>query len=102
MASLFSSSASKGPKMSWEDPMSYPAIKGLAVFDSVKFAHFSNPCGKRDYAWMTNPVYGDAIHPTEFKNISTYNVDEESKVIFIVILHTAYFLQSSKLGSKFE
>ena len=68
------------PGMSWEDPMSYPAIKGLSVWDSITFAHFSNPCGKRDYIWMTHPVYGDVIHPADFKNITFVDVDENSKV----------------------
>lgn len=82
MSSLFSSSAGTGPPMTWEAPMSYPAIKGLAMYTNNTFAHFSSPCGetKRDLILMTNPKYGDAIHPAQLSNIKLFNVDEESKV----------------------
>ena len=80
--------------MSWEDPMSYPAINGVSYFVNNVFANFAAPCGNRmrDYIWMTTPVYGDVIHPTDFMETTFVDVDVDSKVggreLFTNILFT--------------
>ncbi|XP_066917357.1 fibrocystin-L-like [Clytia hemisphaerica] len=80
-ASIFSNNPSTGPKMSWEDPMFYPSISGLTTFQNVKFKDFSSGCnGANNYVWMTSPVYGDILHPTDFKNITLENVGEVNKI----------------------
>ena len=82
-ASLFSSTSSKGPKKSWEDPMSYPAIKGLTRLSNLTVAEFNNKAcvdGAYNYFWMTAPKYGDIFHPMETEKITLVNVHDKSKV----------------------
>ena len=81
-ASLFASSPGSGPKMSWEKPMSYPAIKGLTRLINITMAHFGAACdsGAYNYVWMTSPNYGDIFHPMETSEITLHNVLERSKV----------------------
>lgn len=67
---------------SFEDPMSYPAVRGLTKVIGVTFSNFGSGCDSgRNYIWMTNPKYGDIIHPTDFSGITLDNCDEDSKVI---------------------
>nr|XP_047143668.1 fibrocystin-L-like isoform X2 [Hydra vulgaris] len=75
--STFSKLLPPGPPKPFENPMSYPAIKGLLDLDRVSFISFQSTCGlnKRDFVWMTNNIYGDIIHPTEIKNSTLINVD---------------------------
>ena len=83
--SLFASTPSAGPKMSWEDPMSYPAIKGLTRFEGVTISDFGpTGCnnGAHNYFWMTSPKYGDIFHPMEMKETTLVNVAEKSKVFY--------------------
>ena len=84
--SLFSSSPSTGPKMSWEDPMSYPAIKGLTRLINLTVSDFNKACttGKNNYFWMTAPKYGDICHPMDMKQMKLFNVDPKSKVCVVV------------------
>ena len=82
LASIFSSSAAPGPPKPWEDPMSYPAINGVARFFGVTFANFNEPCsGKKNYIFVMNPKYMDILHPSEFKNITLIDVGEQNKVM---------------------
>ena len=64
-ASIFSQSGTSGPKLVWEDPKAYPAIKGITNIRNVTFKDFSKACqsGKYNYVWMTSPKYGDILHP---------------------------------------
>ena len=78
---MFSDTPSTGPKMSWEDPMFYPSIKGLTTFVNVTFKDFAAGCNSKDnYVWMTSPSYGDIFHPTDFVQITLDNVPEINKV----------------------
>lgn len=80
-SSMFSDTPSTGPKMSWEDPMFYPSIKGLTTFVNVTFKDFAAGCNSKDnYVWMTSPSYGDIFHPTDFVQITLDNVPEINKV----------------------
>ena len=81
-SSVFSSSPASGPPMSWEDPMSYPAIKGLSVYRNVTFRHFKTFCGsnKRDYIISPHLFYGDIIHPVQFVETTLEDVEDDSKV----------------------
>lgn len=81
MSSMFSEAMSVGPPKKFEDPMSYPAIKGNTRIINVTFSNFdaTTGCGP-NYVWMTTDKYGDIIHPTEFKEITLRNVDEATKV----------------------
>ena len=100
LSSIFSSGTSKGPPKPWEDPMTYPAIKGLSIYDNNLFVNYTLGCGMRSYVWMTRPTYGDAIHPVEFSRTSVINVDEQSKVMFIIFLIDSYwFLFLSRFPS---
>lgn len=82
MSSTFSSKPAIGPPKPWEDPKSYPAIKGLTMITDVKFADFNKGCKKNtyNYVWMTNKLVGDIIHPTELKGVQLDNVSDASKV----------------------
>lgn len=91
LSSIFSSGTSKGPPKPWEDPMTYPAIKGYSIYDNNLFVNYTIGCGMRSYVWMTRPSYGDAIHPLEFSRTSVINVDEQSKVISIIFLIDSYW-----------
>lgn len=82
MMSVFSAGAATGPPMQWTDPMSYPAISGLSVFDDVTFAEFEDKCGRSSIAVLTHTVYGDIIHPMTMKNIHLVNVLDKNKVDF--------------------
>ncbi|XP_065660201.1 fibrocystin-L isoform X2 [Hydra vulgaris] len=75
--STFSKSQSPGPPKPFENPMSYPAIKGLLRMEGVTFSSFQSTCGltKPDVVWTTNIIYGDIIHPTELKNSTLVNVN---------------------------
>ena len=79
---IFASTPSSGPKMSWEDPMSYPAIKGLSRLSNLTLVNFNTACSpdSRNYVMMTSPKYGDIFHPVEFSKISMVNVADENKV----------------------
>jgi len=84
-ASLFSTSFSQGPRKTWEDPMSYPAIKGLTRLVNLTLSDFNRwTCGdggnRMNYVWMTSPKYGDIIHPMNTQQIQLFNVAERSKV----------------------
>ena len=91
LSSIFSSGTSKGPPKPWEDPMTYPAIKGYSIYDNNLFVNYTLRCGMRSYVWMTRPSYGDAIHPVEFSRTSVINVDEQSKVISIIFFIDSYW-----------
>ena len=82
LSSIFTASPAAGPPQSFEDPMAYPAIKGLAQYFNTTFINFTKYCGSdnRDYIYMTLPAYGDIIHPTVFKETKLVNVEDESKV----------------------
>ena len=82
MSSAFSASPAVGPPKPWEDPMSYPAIMGITRIQNVRFSNFGKGCGENgnNYVWMTNPLYGDIIHPTELKAIQLDNVMDVNKV----------------------
>lgn len=71
---------SVGPPKKYEDPMSYPAIKGITKIINVTFSDFNGNGCAPNYIWMTTSRYGDIIHPTEFKEIVLNNVDEATKV----------------------
>ena len=90
LSSIFSKNPAKGPPKPWEDPMSYPAIKGLSIHDNNLFVNYTLQCGMRNYVWMTRPTYGDAIHPVEFSRTSVINVDEQSKVSLWLFLAGFY------------
>ena len=89
MSPIFTSSPPKGPPKSWEDPMSYPALKGLTIINNITFVDFAAGCdGAVNRVLMTTPKYGDIIHPTKIENIRLENVVEDAKVktyfIFLV------------------
>ena len=65
----FQSSPAGGPKMSWESPMSYPAINGYTLFHDVSFFGFQSKCGKRHRAIMTNSWVGDILHPMDVRGL---------------------------------
>ena len=65
----FQSSPAGGPKMSWESPMSYPAINGYSLFHEVTFFGFQEKCGKRHRAIMTNSWVGDILHPVDVRGV---------------------------------
>ena len=55
--------------MSWESPMSYPAINGYSLFHEVTFFGFQEKCGKRHRAIMTNSWVGDILHPLDVRGV---------------------------------
>ncbi|XP_048575327.1 fibrocystin-L-like isoform X2 [Nematostella vectensis] len=80
---FFVSSPGAGPTLSWEGPMSYPAIYGHTRFQNVAFEHFTVSCDKRDFAVVPNLWVGDITHPMDTKGITYNNVDTESIIYFI-------------------
>uniref|UniRef100_A0A7M5X729 Cadherin domain-containing protein n=2 Tax=Clytia hemisphaerica TaxID=252671 RepID=A0A7M5X729_9CNID len=82
MTPIFSSSPPIGPPTKpFEDPMSYPAINGRTIIHNVTFASFGAGCGGNlNRIIMTNPKYGDIIHPFDISNAILENVDEKTKV----------------------
>ena len=65
--SYFGSGPAGGPSMSWESPMSYPAINGSTLYENLTFAWFQNNCGRRHRAIMTNSWVGDILHPMDVR-----------------------------------
>jgi len=87
MSPIFSSSPPIGPPKPWEDPMSYPAIKGLTIIKNITFVDFTAGCdGSVNRVLMTTPKYGDIIHPTKIENVHLKNVIEDAKVFIFILL----------------
>ena len=85
MTPLFASMPS-GPPKTWEDPKGYPSINGHTIIENNTFASFSTGCnGWRNKVIMTCPMYGDIIHPMDVVEATLENVDENSKVFFLLI-----------------
>jgi len=94
MTPVFSSSPPS--YSSWEDPRSYPAIKGLTIIKNVTFVNFGMGChGAVNRILMTTPKYGDIIHPTKIENVHLQNVTEDGKV------RTFRYIRRLKLLSSF-
>ena len=65
----FQSSPAAGPIMTWESPLSYPAINGYTLLHEVTFSGFQEKCGKRHRAIMTNSWVGDILHPVDVRGL---------------------------------
>jgi hypothetical protein len=61
--------------------LSYMALNGLMTVENVTFSHFKQQCnGSRAYVLVSNPRNEDGQHEVEFRQISLFEVDYESKV----------------------
>ncbi|CAK8674402.1 unnamed protein product [Clavelina lepadiformis] len=80
---LFQSNPNAAPFKPFHVNLNYPAIRGLLNITGLHAHNYRQHADEtRDLVFYTNPLNGDAFHPTYLRNVILTNVEEASKVFF--------------------